>query len=647
MIVAWWLSLMGCASDEIEAPVDTDNGGVEESLGEPGCENLDATHCLMPFPSDLYRDASGDQAVIRFPDGVLPVNARGERMSGGAFLRADGYGVGSPVLVMLPGAVADGLPGVFDPAASMLPDSGTVMLDATTGQRIGHWVEMDYLASADAPVMILRPAEALPRGRRVIVALRGVKDATGAVLPASEGFAALRDRLPSAWRGVHARRDRFEREVFPVLAAAGVERADLQLAWDFTVATDRNATADLVALRQRALQIVGGQGPAYTMDRVEEAPDADTAFIFEGTAQVPSFLLPPDSHGLRRLRRDADGLPVAEGTEAVVFRVTVPNSAVAGTEPTAVMQYGHGFLGSISESNNGWLRSLANEYGFLVLASNLQGMSDGSLEVWLRTVSDDGGRFPWLADEAMQGVINHLALQRLIRGGFDAAGDPRFRRADGGPLTDDRPLWYDGNSQGGTFGTVILGNAVDVLHGGLGVPGAAYPFLLHRSVVFSTYAVVIGSLYPDPGDLSLFLGLLGTGWDQLDPLTWAPHIEADPLPGLPVHHALVHIAKEDAQVHNEVSFLLGRAIGAPLPTPAVREPWGLVTTDYPVTGSAVVEFDFGIPDDPTPLTPPIAETDTHGWLRRDPVGREQLVHFLRTGEVIDACGGPCVRPGSP
>ncbi len=118
---------------------------------------------------------------------------------------------------------------------------------------------------------------------------------------------------------------------------------------------------------------------------------------------------------------------------------------------------------------------------------------------------------------------------------------------------------------------------------------------------------------------------------------------------------LYHVAKEDRQVINEASFISARAAGATLMTPAVRAVYLLPETPYPASpGAAVVEVDFGIPDDPTPLDPPDGDPaqpdggDTHDWLRQLPVAQDQMAHFLRTGDVIDVCGrAPCVSDGRP
>lgn len=642
---------LGCnpETDDTDAPDPADdNFGVVEDRGEEACNNLEPTRCLMPFPSDIYRDTSGERPAIRFPSAAMPVSADGEPMSVESFAKADGFGVASPILITYPDATLAGLVPVFDPAASLLDDARTILLDADTGERIPHWVETDYLVRNDLPVFTIRPAVPLPRSHRVVVALRGWVDAEGEVLPPPVPFRALRDGTASTWRGLHAQRAHFESSIFPALEDAGFARDELQMAWDFTVASSDNAIADLSTARDRMLSVFGDGGPDYRIDTIELDPDAELAAVIDGKVFVPSFVLPPDELGIRLFRRDADGLPLADGEEEVSFRLMLPKSMNDSDEPMPVMQYGHGFLGGIPESNGSWLRSLANENRFAVLAAAMQGMCNrdcdrNMLDVWLGTLSTDGGRFPDLADEAMQGVLNHIAMQRMMKTSFQLEDDPLIR-PDEHNVIDPEQVWYYGNSQGGSMGTVIMGATTEVERGVLGIPGASYPFLLHRSTVFQGYAILIQALYPDPAAVPTFLGLLGTGWDRMDPLTWAPHIMLDPPEGTPPKHVMLHIAKEDAQVHTQVSFLLGRAVGASQPLPAVREVWGVDHVSFPYTGSSIVEFDFGVPDDVDSLTPPPDACDTHGTLRKVPEGREQKIHFLRTGETIDTCDGDCTFP---
>ncbi|TVQ93371.1 MAG: hypothetical protein EA397_04435 [Deltaproteobacteria bacterium] len=628
-----------------------DNFGVEEDRGDPACENLQTTYCMLPFPSDRYVEHRDDGTTrLAFDAEALPVNRVGETFDLTAFQGLDGFGVSSPAIFHLPDAAWPSTEHVFDPEPSMGPNALTVMINADTGERIPHWLEPDYLVPDEPYLFVLRPAVPLPRSSRIVVGIRGLLDVDGEVVEAPRSFQALRDMSASRHRGLHDRRDHFDDHIFPVLEQAGLPRDDLQLAWDFTTSSTESATRDLLTMRDLMLEQVGETGPPVTWESVERVDgDPDIAIIADGVAEVPSFILEPNDLGLRILRRDAQGLPLADGVEQVPFRLQIPHSVVAANEPSAVMQYGHGFLGRRAEGNNRWIRTLANEHQFSLIAANMQGMDETVINTWISALADNAGNMPYLADQALQGIVNHLALQRFVVGGLPLDPHEDLQRLDEGNAFDPERIWYYGNSQGGSLGTVIMGVSVDIERGVLGVPGCCYPFLMHRSYVFDGYAEIFATMYPEHGERSLVVGLVGTGWDRFDPITFAPHISHAPLPNTPPHQVLLHIAMEDGQVLNEVSHVLARAVGAPLLTPKVREIWGLEEVATPYDGlSATTEYDFGIEPHDDPLVPRPSEPDSHGWLRRQPEGRDQMMHFLRTGEFIHTCGeGPCVFEGRP
>jgi hypothetical protein len=637
------LLLLACEEDPATTePTLADNLGVEETEGDPDCDNLGDGHCMMPFPSDMWRK----DGQLALSPAAAPRSSSRKEMSVDS-MRADGFGVASPVLFQLRGATTAGLPDVFDAAPSLEAGAHTALIDAATGTLIPHWLETDWLdVAADPPVWVIRPAIALPAGARLVVGVRGLVDEAGAVVEAPAGFRALRDAEASEQIGVHARRARYEADIFPVLEAAGFPRAELQLAWDFTTRTQATATQDLATVQAKLYDALGDDGPTYVFDNIQVVNEGNVAVIADGTAQVPSFLETADSSGVRRLHRGAHGLPEANGFEAVPFRLQIPPSVLAMTTPAPVLQYGHGFLGTRDEGNNGWLRDMAQEHGFVILSADMQGMSTANAVPWVLILTQDAGRMQELSDEPMQGLANHLALQRLMRGRFQEDTTPELRRADGGPPIDPTQLWYHGNSQGGTMGNLVVTLSRDVTRGGLGVPGCCFPFLLNRSVDFDDWSGALSAVYPGAGDLSLILAILGTGWDRLEGLTWAPHLAADPLPDTPAHQALLHVGLEDAQVQNDSSWVLARSMAAVQPVDQIREVWGVpeqaLPIDAPIT---VVNWDFGVAPDSTPLDPPVAETDTHSGPRELHEAQLQLVHFLRTGEVIDTCGGGlCVFP---
>jgi hypothetical protein len=620
-------------------PTVEDNFGVAEDQGEVACDNLDPTHCMFPFPSDRFRVVDGAGVGSLVLDGATPMNLEGARMDAQHFRSLTGFSPLSPILFGWPDvAVANAAP-MADVAASLLPGSPTVFINADTGERIPHWVELDHFGlDAGFTVVGLRTAVHLDYDARYIIAVRELVDGAGAPVEASPGFAALRDATASHVRGVHARRARFEAEVFAPLAAAGVDRAELQLAFDFTTATEPDLTGLAIAMRDTLMAAIGEDGPEYTISSVVDPGDPDIAWLVTGVAQIPSFLLPPDDE-VRRIRRDASGAPVIEGFEEIIFELQIPHSVMAAPGDAAVVQYGHGLLYSRQEARKDWLRAMANREGFLILATNLQGMAEPDTVTWATVIGSNFGRFPLLSEAPWQGLMNHLALIRMMKGRFTAEADPVISNA-GTPRYDNQRLFYYGNSQGGSMGTNLISLSQDVTRAGLGVPGGSFGLLLHRSADFAAFSSVLQLTYEGLDFVALF-PLIQAGFDRLDGIHYLHRATADPLPNTPTHHVLVHIAKEDAVVHNQVSYLVARRVGAPLLTPAVRPVFGLEEVTSPHQGSATAEYDFGHPANPQPWYPPPKESDTHEDLRRLRTAQDQLWHFLDTGEVVHLCDGVC------
>jgi len=84
-------------------------------------------------------------------------------------------------------------------------------------------------------------AKSLEYGHRYIVALRDMKDAQARPIEANAAFRIYRDNHASERAFINARRPHME-SVFATLERAGIARQSRYLAWDFTVASQRNLT---------------------------------------------------------------------------------------------------------------------------------------------------------------------------------------------------------------------------------------------------------------------------------------------------------------------------------------------------------------------------------------------------------------------
>ncbi|MCB9712207.1 MAG: hypothetical protein H6712_00010 [Myxococcales bacterium] len=619
----------------------TDDGGPldPEDLEWPllECDPLVPEYCAFPFPSNVYTVPSDGAITGRSVE--LPMAPFTADPNAEPWTWSDGFSPAAGITTFMPGATATGLPGHDDIDASLADGSPTVLIDAETGERIAHFSELDYSTDdAERRALFIRPAVRLPPARRYIVAIRGLVDAGGALLPASPAFAALRDHtdLPEE-PSVEARRELYG-DIFYRLGQAGVAREDLQLAWDFHTASDENTTGWLVHMRDEAFAELGASdSPPYTIDVVDTMWNStDFLYRLEGTFQAPLYL-DTDYPATGRLVHGPDGMPVASGTIDVPFWMIVPRTAE--TEPAALLQHGHGLLGSGSQIEGSHFREMATQYNYVVFGVDWIGMAEEDYLPIAATVSATGATgLAVLTDRMHQGALHQLLAMRLAWAGL--AEDPLLT----GLIDPDQRYWY-GISQGGILGGVYMATTTEVERGVLDVLGQPYNTLLTRSVDFEDFFSLMRLAYPDPLDVAQVLLSLQMLWDRVEPEGYSHRIIDDPLPNTPSHEVLMTAAIGDHQVTTLGAHNMARSAGVPHFDSGLREIWGLPLVSDTHMGSALVEYDFGLPPDPACNRPQSACTDPHGRLRRLPEARDQIDHFLRSGEVVNFCaGGVCSFP---
>lgn len=626
-------------------------GTMELTVADPApCDPLDEAHCLLPFPNDAFTvadDATDTGRRVALPAAGMPANQDGVGIDPTEWNRNDGFSPGSAVLTLVPGLDLEqtGAAPIDDIARSLDPDAPILLLDADTGERHPYWAELD--ANATAPgtrALMVRPAVNLEDGHRYVVALRDLRDGAGEPIPAGPAFRAYRDRLETPVPEVEERREHMD-GLLEVLEDAGVDRDDLYLAWDFTVASTRNLTERMLRLRDDAFAALGDAAPTFTVTGVQEDVDEHVARRVDGTFRVPLYLTDGGAPG-SRLTGGPDGLPERVGEYTASFACIVPR----GEAPFRASLYGHGLLGSRTQVGHAHVALMAHEHGFVFCATDWIGMSEEDVPNAVAVLQELSG-FPSIPDRLQQGVLNTLFLGRLMVHEQGLVSDPAFQAA-GGPAIDTSDLFYDGNSQGGIMGGMATAVAQDWTRAVLGVPGMNYGLLLRRSTDFDQYALILEPAYPDELGRTLALSLIQMLWDRGETNGYANHLTDDPLPGTPEHDVLLHVAFGDFQVTTYAADVEARTIGARVHQPALApgrstdvEPyWGIPAVDgYPFDGSAMVVWDSGTPAPPLTNTPPRDGRDPHEDPRFDAAARRQKSEFLRTGGVlIDVCdGAPC------
>ncbi|MEZ4335714.1 MAG: hypothetical protein R3B82_03715 [Sandaracinaceae bacterium] len=629
------------------------DAGSDELAYRAECENVSPIHCLMPWPSDRWRGADGHLAI---DPAAAPVNAFDVPMDPALFERFDGFSPATSIVTSFPGVI-DGslLHGEDDIAATLSASSTTVLVDAETGALVAHFAELDEWPETDparAP-LYLRPAARLEEGRRYVVGIRGLRTMDGAPVEPSAYFRLLRDGGDAAGTDAATRRARFDTDVFPVLEAAGVPRAELIAAWDFTTATGETIWGDLISMRDDALTAVGDRGLGCTVTRVVDSDvDADPpSHVWRqiyGTVTVPLFSngpgpLTPDA----RLHRGSDGRPVENGTAEVPFVAQIPlsvrDAVQAGEAPARIELYGHGLFGSRQEITYGWHREHQDRLGLVSIAVDWWGMSEDDLERITHTLTEFSD-FDATGERLQQSVINALVLGRSFMGVCSELPEMQVPMADGStmPSVDPTQLYYYGNSQGGIMGGVLAGVATDIDRFALGVDGMSYPLLIKRSTAWIQYGAVMQVGYPDPLERDLIMVMSASIWDLAEPSTYASHWLRDPLPGTTPHRVLSQIGIGDALVSNVAAYMEARTAGLPVMTPTPYMPYGLEPVTAPADSALVIWSIPGVEPAVPGTRSPGVDNATHEAVRRTDSARDQIDAFFHPdGQIQQICDGPC------
>lgn len=314
--------LFGLQAPSADAPYDQElilDGIVAEVRG---CDMLDPSYCMYPFPSNHFTtvDSFTDTGRrIDFNLAAMPRNTAGKPIDPTEWNRNDGFSPGQMIQVVVPGVDLH----VTDQLASSVPmldrlgnneddvaDSAIMVFEVTDSGLVRHpvFAELDAnvtafkpcslgdgagevfgLADQDdardfaqgfsdecysnggealpgqdpganpGPALLIRPAKNFRDGQRYIVALRDLRDSDVNVIDAPAAFKVFRDGNGTNIPALNRRADNVN-DVLAHLSAAGVPTNDLYLAWDFTVASTRNLAGRLLHMRDDALYALDKNG---------------------------------------------------------------------------------------------------------------------------------------------------------------------------------------------------------------------------------------------------------------------------------------------------------------------------------------------------------------------------------------------------
>ena len=668
-----------------------------------------AGNCMLPYPSNFFTLANSSSNTglrLNLQATATIANKAGKHIDPTEWNQNDGFSPTPKIIVTVPGLVqeSDSRAGLVSIATNSAwptigsigtysnPGAGVVLVDRATGVRTPVWAELDSTVGHAVRPLLIHPAVALKEGHTYVVGLQNLKTSTNAKVGTPKAFALYRDSKITTDAKVEGRRGNYELD-FAALKSAGVTRANLNLAWDFTVGSQQGITGRMLSIRNQAFGLLGdtnlanltpeGSSPGFSIQSVTNFTSAENSAIgrrIEGAVTVPCYLTSvggtPCAPGSTYNYGSASSgnlyrTPVQNGTWNATFTCNIPRRALEGDTAGAVppVVYGHGLLGGKGEVNSDAQSNFANGWGYLYCATDEIGFSSADVGTAIVALGDLSA-FNKMADRTQQGILNELYLGRALVSSTGLRTNAAFQDGSGNSLIQGSRLFYDGNSQGGILGGMFTAVSVDSDHSVLGVNGMTYSTLLDRSKDFTSYnAAAYVPNYTVPLDRSIGLAMAQDLWDRGEPSGYVNHMTSDPLPNTPAHNVLMQVGLGDFQVANITADTEARTIGAKMVTqmpnaarvgptnPGWNIPWIDAGTGG-WAGSALVYFDDGpirdggsLGNNPAIFANAIPAStdgnDPHEHPRRSQQGREMKSAFLRIGGTIkNTCGSIQCLAGS-
>ena len=668
------------------------------------CEILNQEECLLPYPSDRFRELGPEGWALAFPQSGIP-RQLGRDIPASHLRVRDGFSPTVQVLMHFPQGVdleqsgaarLHAEPSRTTDTTSLEPDSPSVLIEGGPpgrSRRILHWLENDVrpdLVPGVDParrILFLRPGRSLTPGEHYSVALRNLVDGDGNAVEAEPVFAALRDGRPTDIPEVEARRAHFE-HLFLQLGLNGIPRESLVLAFDFTVASDHNLTGQMLSMRDQAFAWLAAQdqsvAPTFTVNDVDEYACTGSQRIWReirGTFQVPLFLdRDPEPLPIPAgfLQVGPDGFtPVWQTTTNPEYGISIPCAALddPATTPVHPIVIGHGLFGNGPETAielAAGISEAEDEFGLgfrnlIAGGTHWRGMSTRDFRAptsgpsfIVNTVVLNLPNFPALPDRLRQGQLNQLVLARMMKtGAFNA--HPAFQAPAGhGAFRPGEETYYFGGSLGGILGLMFAALTPDVTRLNVDVPAINFSILLQRATPFILFQFALDlTVSTDPMTQSLGIQLLHEMWVTGESAGYATHITADPLPDTPAKQILMTMAFLDQQVSNQGTEIAARTLGLPSLAGSLLPGLPLLADAPGPLPSALVVYDTASFDltnaDHEIFIPPLAnlpaephDCDPHGRRGFIPASLMQLAAFLRPGgQIENFCDGLCdADPGA-
>lgn len=628
--------LQACNDDEVIPGIDYEE---PELHCNPAGVSVD---CFYPFPSNAFLHEEDGARVIDFGEAV-PVVKR-KLLMPDMENPIDGFAVHPPIFARMPEAVNPASLHFHteDPSLTLNASSTTLVLDAESGELIPHFAEVPGNASATSPLVQIRLYSNLKPNHRYIVALQGLTNAQGETIEALESFKHL--AFTENYPYFEEEQQHTRENILPVLEEAGVDLENLQLAWDFTTRSNDSARSDLLGMMDKTYEWLNAlsDGPAFTIENiVERSSDGENAdahihLTVEGTLEIPLFLQSAEPGA--RTFRNAQNEATQNGTTTIPVLILIPHMDDPG-ETQGVIQFGHGFFGSTDEMRSSFFPDFLHRHQLVGIGIDWWGLSSADMAPIVGSLSTNINAVFNFTERIEQSFVNQSVLTRAVKTSLPTDTDI------GDYFQSDIHAFY-GISLGHILGSTAVAVSREIDTSILSVGGGSFSFIMSRARPFEALMYFVSLSIPNAIEAQKFIALASIAMEKIDPMTYADTLLRASFGDTVVdRRVLAQIGIGDPAVPMLSGAMWGRSVGLPLGPSPIDIPI-FPTAVLPNYDSALFAFDFQLEGE-VPGTHsmfPPADNGVHQGVREDLRGQDQIIRFLRDGEIVDICEGPCSRP---
>ena len=681
ILVVMSMILSGCtgeSGDDNDIPSEGEN--IEEEVVQSSnitqtisiqqsefCDDTNPHHCLMPFPSASFLEATDDSNshtgyMLNISGQAIPDTQLSVSESFHILDRLDGFSPSTQIFTAF-----DKEPDIstmanqYNIGKSLDSDHQSILLNMDTGLPVFHWVENDARAQSDEKkITFLRTIQGLEHNSKYAVAFRNMNDISGSEITPSKAFKALRDGVSTDSPRLESQRQSYE-EMFSKLSIAGFERGSLQAAWWFHTASTESILRDVILMKSDAESRLGANGIGCTVENVEEnyGNDNNSLRRLTGTFTSPHYMLSQSattqssdgSVTLTPMSRDSNFDPLFVENREIDFTMLIPSSLAEKNESGPITIVGHGLFGSgRSYVSDG--AGLANKYGTVTLATDFKGWSSDGDQDAMALALVDFEQFQFQQERQIQALINHISMIRTFTG---ICSDLTYFYHNGTNLVDSETINYLGISLGGLRGPSLMAMIPEIGWGTLWVGGTSFTHQVERSTHYgsstnsSIFFQILSSTasLPSRNDRAVAIALLQSVWDSTDGETYLP-FRSEGLDGIIDPFDMFYLSSMmDAQVTTLSADRAARTGQVPIISGSAYVPFGMETSDGPISGSSAVYFDGDFPPLPSGNEngPMWHHSLAHNLVLEVPAAEKMAYGYLMNGTLDNHCEPTCVFEG--